>query len=247
MTSQTHLTPDDLALRWKVRPLQVRRILRALYGTLAAQGRGPRWHLTAAEVARAARWKGSGADGVRVRTGKAKSARAEPAEEVVAMKSFVAVIGGRNSGKSTVIRSLTGCPTKGYRDVVTDLVSDKSIFAIAGSPQEQPLEPVEFERILEQVISEDSTLGLVMAVQPTEPRLRLSLQDIFRAVQATGRFQTTAVMLHPPYKDPDSGESPDPNDVRKRLKALNVDLHVIDGRRFAHINATAIRQLAQMP
>lgn len=27
-------------------------------------------------------------------------------------KPFVAIIGGRNAGKSTVIRSLTGCPTK---------------------------------------------------------------------------------------------------------------------------------------
>lgn len=52
MKSQTHLTPDDLARRWKVRPLQVRRVLRALYGTLETQGRGPRWYLTADEVAR---------------------------------------------------------------------------------------------------------------------------------------------------------------------------------------------------
>lgn len=46
------ITPNDLAQRWKVRPLQARRVLRALYGTLAALGRGPRWYLTAAEVAR---------------------------------------------------------------------------------------------------------------------------------------------------------------------------------------------------
>ncbi len=52
MKSQSGVTPDDLARRWNVRPLQVRRVLRALYGTLAAQGREPRWHLTAAEVAR---------------------------------------------------------------------------------------------------------------------------------------------------------------------------------------------------
>lgn len=52
MTSHTHLTPDVLARRWNVTPLQVRRVLRALYGTLEAQGRGPRWHLTAAEVSR---------------------------------------------------------------------------------------------------------------------------------------------------------------------------------------------------
>lgn len=52
MKSQGRVTPGDLAQRWKVRPLQVRRVLRALYGTLAAQWRGPRWYLTADEVAR---------------------------------------------------------------------------------------------------------------------------------------------------------------------------------------------------
>jgi hypothetical protein len=44
--------PADLAHRWVVRPLQVRRVLRSLYGTLRRQDRGPRWCLTPVEVAR---------------------------------------------------------------------------------------------------------------------------------------------------------------------------------------------------
>lgn len=36
------------------RSLQVRRVLRELYGTLEQQGRGPRWYLTEAEVTRVA-------------------------------------------------------------------------------------------------------------------------------------------------------------------------------------------------
>lgn len=35
-----------------VEPKHVRRILRAFYGTLDAQRRGPRWYLTSPEVAR---------------------------------------------------------------------------------------------------------------------------------------------------------------------------------------------------
>ncbi len=46
------VTPADLAHRWGVTPLQVRRALRSVYGTLKRQDRGPRWYLTPAEVAR---------------------------------------------------------------------------------------------------------------------------------------------------------------------------------------------------
>ena len=43
------VTPTDLAHRLGVTPLQVRRVLRSLYGTLERQDRGGRWHLTPAE------------------------------------------------------------------------------------------------------------------------------------------------------------------------------------------------------
>ncbi len=45
-------TPVDLAHRWGVTPLQVRRVLRSFHGTLKRQDRGPRWHLTPVEIAR---------------------------------------------------------------------------------------------------------------------------------------------------------------------------------------------------
>jgi hypothetical protein len=50
--SLARVTPADLAHRWGVTPLQVRRVLRSLYGTLKRQGRRPRWYLTPAEIAR---------------------------------------------------------------------------------------------------------------------------------------------------------------------------------------------------
>ncbi len=52
MKIPSRVTPADPAHRWRVRPLQVRRILRSLFGTLKRQDRGPRWCLSPAEVAR---------------------------------------------------------------------------------------------------------------------------------------------------------------------------------------------------
>jgi hypothetical protein len=51
---QSRVMPADVARRWGVAPLQVSRVLRSLYGTLERQDRGPRWHLTPAEVERVA-------------------------------------------------------------------------------------------------------------------------------------------------------------------------------------------------
>jgi len=52
MKDQSRVTPADLAHRLGTTPLQVRRVLRSLYGTLKRQDRGSRWYLTPAEVAR---------------------------------------------------------------------------------------------------------------------------------------------------------------------------------------------------
>jgi hypothetical protein len=49
---QSRVTPADLTRRWGVRPVDIRRMLRSLYGTLKRQDPGPRWHFTPAEVAR---------------------------------------------------------------------------------------------------------------------------------------------------------------------------------------------------
>ncbi len=58
-----HVTPIDLAHRWGVTPMQVRRVLRSLYGTLKRKDRGSRWHLTPAEIALTLRRRKSGVGG----------------------------------------------------------------------------------------------------------------------------------------------------------------------------------------
>jgi GTP-binding protein EngB required for normal cell division len=55
------------------------------------------------------------------------------------MKTFILLIGASNSGKSTVIQSLTGCKSRtadsGY---VVDYSTGRKIYVIVSSPQESP-------------------------------------------------------------------------------------------------------------
>lgn len=160
------------------------------------------------------------------------------------MKPFVAIIGSEKSGKSTLIRSLTGCRTRSFCGVVTDLVSNQKIYVIASSPQEQDLSSDELDRILNQVWDDASILGIVMAIQPTRPIKHLSMEDIFQKVQATRAFSTFGVIIHPSYN---ASPAIDPDDVRRRLEALEVEFRTIDGRHFAHLNACEVRELAGLP
>ena len=161
------------------------------------------------------------------------------------MKPFVAIIGRGKSGKSTLIRSLTGCRTRSFCGVVTDLVSNQKIYVIASSPQEQDLSSDELDRILNQVRDDASILGIVMAIQPTNPTTRLSMEAIFQKVQDTRAFSTFGVIIYPSY----NAVLPaiDPVDVRRRLEVLEVEFRTIDGRHFAHLNACEVRELAGLP
>ena len=161
------------------------------------------------------------------------------------MKPFVAIIGGSNSGKSTVICSLTGCGTHGFRDVVTDRQRNQSIYVIASSPQELNLGLSELNRILNQVLDDDTILGAIISIQPTHPRSRLSMEDILNAVELAGGFNSFAIMLDPPYNDHPTHHNV--ADVRARLQAIGIELNVLDGRRFAHLNACAVCALTGLP
>lgn len=55
------------------------------------------------------------------------------------MKPFIAVIGSANSGKSTVIKSLTGCKNGTFRGVIHDNLTGKQVFVCAASPQEMKI------------------------------------------------------------------------------------------------------------
>ena len=163
------------------------------------------------------------------------------------MKKFIAVIGGRNAGKSTVIVSLTGCHHRGFQGLVTDELSKENIYVIASSPQEKKLsqnegnERNEFQNILTQVGQDKKCRGLVMAIQPSRPRTRLSLEDIIQEVRGTNSFDMYLFILDPGYS-----EERLRTDVNQRLNNIGLVSQVLDGRRFAFLNARNIYQTAQM-
>jgi len=158
------------------------------------------------------------------------------------MKPFVAIIGGKNSGKSTIICSLTGCPTRAFRNYVVDLASNLSIFVIASSPQEDPLTLARLNRILDRVASDRDCLGIVIAIQATKPYSRLSIEDIFEAVQATHEFNIFAYSLDPEYNGT-QGTTPG---LQTRLNSLGIHLNQLDARRFAFVSAADINLASRL-
>ena len=164
------------------------------------------------------------------------------------MKQFVAIIGGRNSGKSTIISSLTGCCLRTFRGTIEDRAARQKIRVIASSPQEDPLSHKKFTNILNSIIRDNAVIGIVMAIQPTYPRKRLSLEEIIKTAQETKQFNIHAVIIYPSYNSDNSGVDIDVQDVKARLQKLRVSsAKVLDGRRFAYLNAHDIRESTGLP
>jgi hypothetical protein len=159
------------------------------------------------------------------------------------MKPCILVIGGQDSGKSTIIASLCGC-RRGFRGPVTDHTNGRQIYVVASSPQEARLESEELDEILDEVRSSRNIVGLVMAVQPTVARTRLRMEEIVRAAQDTGRMSIHAFILDPPYNG--NGEV-DVAVVRGRLTGMGVAARRLDARRFAFLNAARIRTIVGIP
>ena len=166
------------------------------------------------------------------------------------MKKYIAVIGGRNAGKSTVIVSLTGCLHRSFQGRVIDNSSKENIYVIASSPQEKKLsqnegnERNEFQNILTQVGQDKKCRGLVMAIQPSRPRTRLSLEDIIQEVQDTNSFELYLFILEPRYSLPPEEQLI--IQVNGRLENTGLVPQVLDGRRFAFLTARDINQTSQM-
>lgn len=159
------------------------------------------------------------------------------------MKPLVLVIGGRDSGKSTIIASLTGCPSHNYRGLVKDKTSGRQIYVVTSSPQEAGLTPAKFRGIL-RTVSRQDLIGIVMAIQPTRPYKRLSLEKIIQGAQRKGTLSIHAFVLDPPYM---RKGAIDTTVTRSRLGALGVVPHSLDGRHFAHLNATEIKAITGIP
>lgn len=171
-------------------------------------------------------------------------------------KPFIAVIGARNSGKSTIIKSLTGCPQASYRGFVKDRVIKKTIYVSACSPQEKTLtqqgitqEVKELQRIIQKTEKNNACLGIVMAIQPDGQRPRrerLSMKKIFETVPKK-TFRTYAFVLDPGYPNQKASKSLF-EEVERQLKEANIQALSckLDARRFAFNNAMEINCRARL-
>jgi energy-coupling factor transporter ATP-binding protein EcfA2 len=151
-------------------------------------------------------------------------------------KPFVAIIGDRNAGKSTIIRCLTGVSTGSYRGTVTDGATGRTIEVIASSPQENRLSLAALRGILQKAKATNCN-GVVCAIQPSQPRTRPSMEQILQLALTQG-FAVHAYVLDPTY----SGVMGNAASVRARTSKIGVALRVLDARRFGHLSAQAINR-----
>jgi GTPase Era involved in 16S rRNA processing len=174
------------------------------------------------------------------------------------MKKFVAIVGRANSGKSTIIGSLTGCKNHSTTNPVVDQTTQQKIFVIPSSPEEKELTWVDtesspertlnFDGILDKVIRDPFYLGIVMAIQPTYRGTRLRMEEILTKIRDTGAFSTFAIILDPPYTTPGVSHTNETNKVSISLKNLGVGkIMVLNGGRFAHLNACEIQRMVGLP
>ncbi len=152
------------------------------------------------------------------------------------MKPFIGVIARGKSGKSTIIKSLTGCGSSNYRDFLKDNLTGETILVICGSPQEEQLSLVKLRELLKLAADDPNCRGVVIAIQPTRPRTRLSMEQIFDAVINCGGFQLNAFVLDPER----NGEPANTEVIVSRLSQFDPRIQKLDGQRFAGINARII-------
>ena len=158
------------------------------------------------------------------------------------MKKFVAIIGLRNSGKSTIIQSLTGCKSRGFEDYVYDEETHNSVYVVASSPQENPKTREKIHQILNSVLNKSGCAGCIIAIQPSQTRKRISMEDIFTVVKAIGSFQIFAFILHPTRDN----QNVNVQEIRSRLANFNVRIEILDARKFSHFNATRIQNITNI-
>ena len=151
------------------------------------------------------------------------------------MKPFIAIIGSRNAGKSTVLRSLTGAPFGQFRGTIHDPATGRQIEVIGSSPQEKAFSLADLRKVLRKATGSANCQGVVCALQPTIPTKRLSMEQVLQEAAASG-MAVHAYILDPEY----GGGTGHASSVAARVKSAGFVSRTLDGRRFAHINAAAV-------
>lgn len=167
-------------------------------------------------------------------------------------KILVGVIGEGNNGKSTIIQSLTGCKTRsfrGYVEAINEIGDQKMLCIFCSSLQETVLMDIkknifanqhdELERLLNEALANTSCCGVVIAIQPTNPSARVSMEDIYDIAIRLG-FNPYGYILNPPNK----GNPTNAIGIKNRLTAQGVkpsNIFELDARKFGILNAETIR------
>ena len=151
------------------------------------------------------------------------------------MKPFIAVIGSRNSGKSTIIRSLTGAKFGQFRGTIQDMATTRTIEVIGSSPQEKGLSLTDLRAVLKKAASNASCNGVVCALQPTFPSKRLSMEQVLQEAASHG-LKVYAYILDPEY----AGSTGNAGPTAVRVKIAGFRSRILDARRFSQINAATI-------
>jgi len=161
------------------------------------------------------------------------------------MKPFIGIIGQRESGKSSVIRSLTGVPSSGFRGYIRNRETGESIYVFASSPQEDPIDLADFKHRIRAAKNQKGCRGIVCAIQPNRPRVRISLEDVYKVVKATNGLRAFAFFINPGH-GARSASSDLTADVTQRLQNFRTKPHLLNGNRFPYQNATAIEKATNL-
>jgi hypothetical protein len=159
---------------------------------------------------------------------------------------FIAVIGQRNAGKSTIIRALTACKTVGFRGRMRDHKTNKWLEVIASSPQERSM-PDLAKRIRDAANDQDC-LGIVAALQPSYPTTHIWIEDVFKIAQKHDAKCYAFAIAQPYDENPANGVNI--SNLKERLSKAHIRLEKpirsLDARRFAYLNAAIIQKAASL-
>jgi len=141
-------------------------------------------------------------------------------------------IGWANSGKSTLIRGISGCATKGFQGFIRDTIRGRSLYVISSSPQESGISEVEYKNAIQEAYRDGKCRAILLAIQPTDPSIRLSLEDCVRIARRQRQFEITAFLIaHPHNEDAETPSEENLDTVRNRLINLDIqNIIIIDNR-----------------
>ena len=154
------------------------------------------------------------------------------------MKPLILVIGSTKAGKSTIISSLTGCKNHSYKGEVKDKSTKKEIYVICSSPQEENAAKNKYKKALDDVPTNSHVIALVVAARATR-----YLETIISDAQDTEEFNIYPFLITSGYDSTNTHV----DQALAIFQRRNIKHYVLDGRRFAFLNAAKINKITGIP